>query len=111
MKSVHFQASGSDCTWFGFYLGFGSVDSVFFLFSALVAWVLGGMQAREQRPWAIVVWALFAAQLATTVFVYRYFFIAPMVSSTAITALLGFGCLRLARAVPSNDARVSPTAK
>ncbi len=37
-----------------------------------------------------------------TVFAYGYFFVVPATLSTAITALLGFECLRLARTVPSD---------
>jgi len=40
MKSVHVRAQGADCTWYGFYRGFGALVSVFFAFSAIVAWQL-----------------------------------------------------------------------
>src|SRR5262245_4308687 len=36
MKAVHFDFNGSDCTWYGFWFGFGLTASVFLLFSAAV---------------------------------------------------------------------------
>jgi hypothetical protein len=57
MRSVHFLASGSECTWYGFYLGFGYQVSIFFLFSAFVTWFpwfLGGRSLPEQLAWAPV---------------------------------------------------------
>src|SRR5690242_18799904 len=64
MVTVHFDVQGSQCTWFGFYEGFGWLVSVFFLFSAFVAWVLAGVPRAERRSLAILVWALFASHLA-----------------------------------------------
>src|SRR5262249_40945287 len=43
MRAVHFRCQTADCTWFGFYEGFGWLVSVFFLFAAAVAWFLGGL--------------------------------------------------------------------
>ena len=98
MKSVHFQANGSACTWFGFYLGFGYDVSIFFLFSGVLTWFLGGLSLDEQRRWARVTWALFASYAATIVLAVRYFFPVPIVFSSLVTLLLGIQGVRLARA-------------
>jgi uncharacterized protein YndB with AHSA1/START domain len=50
MQSVHFQCLGSTCTWFGFYLGFGYLVTVFFLLSAALTWLLGGLNAVRAPP-------------------------------------------------------------
>jgi hypothetical protein len=97
MKAVHFQVQGSDCTWFGFYEGFGWLVSVFFLFSAVVAWLLGGVPREGRRSLAIIIWALFASHLADAILAYRYFFLPPMIFSTAIAALLAVECVAVAR--------------
>ena len=97
MKSVHFKADGSDCSWFGFYLGFGYEVSVFFLFSAVLTWFLGGLSPADQKRWALVSWALFASFAANTILAVRYFFPVPIVFSSLITLLLGIQCVRIAR--------------
>ena len=89
MKSVHFEFSGSACTWYGFYLGFGYEVSIFFLFSGVLTWFLGGMSLSDQRRWAPMTWALFASYAATDVLAVRYFFVVPIIFSSLITLLLG----------------------
>jgi hypothetical protein len=98
MKSTHFNAMGSECTWFGFYLGFGYDVSIFFLFSAVLTWFLGGMSPSNQRRWAPITWALFASYAATLVLAIRYFFAAPIIFSSLITLLLGIQGIKLTRA-------------
>jgi hypothetical protein len=96
MKSVHFVAQHANDTWFGFYLGFGWLVSVFFLFSAVVTWHLGGLQsADERRAMAAIIWALFLSYAASSYLSWTYFFIAPGVFSTAVAAILGFECLKM----------------
>jgi hypothetical protein len=98
MKSVHFSANGSDCTWFGFYLGFGWFVSVFFLLSAGVTWFLGGLDRPRRRESLPIVWMLLAGYSASTYLSWRYFFAVPLVCSGAITLLLGVECWRTSRA-------------
>ena len=97
MKSVHFKADGSDCTWFGYYLGFGYDVSIFFLFSGVLTWFLGGMSLPDQRRWAPITWALFVSYAATIVLAVRYFFPTPIVFSSLITLLLGIQGIKLTR--------------
>jgi hypothetical protein len=94
MQSVHVRSQGDDCTWYGFYRGFGILVTVFFLLSAVLAWHLGGLTLRAQRDLAPVAWTLFASHVAGAVVTWVYFFPAPIVFSTLIAALLGFACLR-----------------
>jgi hypothetical protein len=97
MKSVVVRAQGSECTWYGFYRGFGILVSVFFVFSAILTWQLGGMTARQQRALGPVTWALFASYAASAVVSVAYFFVVPIVFSTAITLALAAGCVRARR--------------
>jgi hypothetical protein len=94
MQSVHVRSQGADCTWYGFYRGFGVMVTAFFLLSAVLAWHLGGLTLRAQRDLAPVAWTLFASHLAGAVVTWVYFFPAPIVFSTLIATLLGFACLR-----------------
>jgi hypothetical protein len=101
MKDVHLAAAGaSDCTWYGFYLGFGIIVSVFFLLSAVLAWHLGGKTARERAGLWPVSAALVASYAANLVITRLYFFPAPTVFSAAVTLLLGWGLASDLRAGP-----------
>jgi len=98
MKATHFQCQTSDCTWFGFYLGFGWMVSVFFLVTAAIAWYLGGRSRLEQRALRPVVWALFLGNVANVAIGWTWFFIAPQVFGTVVAILLGYECLVKLRA-------------
>ncbi len=94
MQSVHFQCMASDCTWFGFYVGFGFLVTVFFLLSAALTWFLGGLNSMERRRLRPLTWMLFVSQAAGAVVAWTWFFIAPQLFSSVITALLGIECFR-----------------
>jgi uncharacterized protein YndB with AHSA1/START domain len=98
MKATHFQCQMSDCTWFGFYLGFGWEVSVFLLLSATLAWYLGGRTRAEQRALKPIVWALFLSQVAGAAIAWAWFFIAPQVFATVVATVLGYQCLVKLRA-------------
>src|SRR6478672_6864198 len=61
MKSVHFDFNGSQCSYWGFWMGFGLTVSVFLLFSAFASWQLDRVPA-PQWPWVSpIAWGLVAA--------------------------------------------------
>jgi len=97
MRSVHFDVAGSDCTWFGFYLGNGYQVSIFLLFSAVLTWFLGGLGRADQRRWAPITWALFASYAGAAVAAVHWLFVVPIVFSSLITVVLGIECLRALR--------------
>jgi len=43
MNNVHFQVRGANFSYGGFYTGFGLTITVYLLFSAFLAWHLGGL--------------------------------------------------------------------
>jgi hypothetical protein len=94
MKAVHLRAQSADCTWYGFYRGFGLFGSAFFLFSVFVAWRLGDMSSQDVDTLLPIGWALFFSHVAGALITCVYFFPTPMFFSTSVAALLGFGCLR-----------------
>jgi hypothetical protein len=49
MNKVHFQVRGKNYSYGGFYVGFGLFNSVYLLFSALLAWHLGSLAARNPQ--------------------------------------------------------------
>ena len=94
MKSIRVVSQGFDCTWYGFYRGMGGIVSLFFIFSTVMTWHLGGMAAGDRRAFAPVTWALFLTFAASIGIVWEYFFPLPIFFSTVITLLLGIGCIR-----------------
>jgi hypothetical protein len=96
MKSTHFDFKRSDCTFYGFHLGFGLMVSVYLVLSVVMAWVLGGERVAQNpamkdtlRPLA---WALLISNLAAAALSWRYFFIAPAVISAVVVLLLAWEC-------------------
>jgi hypothetical protein len=94
MKSIHVVAQGSDCTWYGFYRGFGVFVSIFFAFSVYAAWKIGGATEQDRRSLLPIGWALFVSHAAGAIIAVAYFFPVPIAFSTVIAALLGLGCVR-----------------
>jgi hypothetical protein len=94
MKTVHFDFNGSDCTWYGFWFGFGLTVSVFLLFSAVVAWQLDKVDHERWPAVSVIAWALVASHVASTVLSFKYFFVGPGVFGVLIVGLLTFGSLR-----------------
>jgi hypothetical protein len=94
MKSVHLEAQGANCTWYGFYRGFGWLVSVFFILSAVVAWDLGGRTMRERAALGPISFSMFLSHAAGSLIAWAYFFPTPRVFSAATAGLLGLGCLQ-----------------
>jgi hypothetical protein len=85
MRSIHFDYQGFNRTYWDFFVGFGLMLTVFLLFAALLAWQLGGLPAETLALRRGTVWSLALCFLAVTILSWRYFFIAPLVFSIAIT--------------------------
>ena len=94
MKSVHFVFNGSDCTFWGFWFGFGLVTSLFLLFSALVSWRLASVAPGDWHVVAPIAWALFASHIANAVLTFRYFFTGAAALASVIALLLGVGAVK-----------------
>jgi hypothetical protein len=97
MTSTHFDFIGSDCTFYGFHMGFGLMVSVYLVLNAIMAWVLGDEGVARNpavkkalRPLA---WALFISLIGTAILSWKYFFIGPVVISTVVALLLGWECM------------------
>lgn len=98
MKSVHFDFNGADCTWYGFWFGFGITASIFLAFSAVLSWELERVPSDAWPSLRVIAWAFVAAHAANTVICWKYFFAGPGVFSTLVTLLLAIGTLRKLRA-------------
>src|SRR5438552_4993572 len=88
MRSTHFDAQGFTRTYWDFFTAFGLFFSVFLLFAAVLAWVLGGLPAETLARVRSIAWALAICFVAVTALSWRYAFTTPIVVSTLITVCL-----------------------
>jgi len=88
MRSVNFDAQGFTRTYWDFFSAFGLFFSVFLLFAAVLAWLLGGLPAETLARVRSIAWALAISFVAVTALSWRYAFTTPIVFSTLITLCL-----------------------
>jgi hypothetical protein len=88
MRSVHFDAQGFTRTYWDFFTAFGLLFSVFLLFAAVLAWLLGGLPVETLARVRSIGWALAIGFVAVTALSWRYTFTTPIVLSTLITVCL-----------------------
>ncbi len=90
MNNVHFQVRGGNFTYGGFYIGFGLFATAYLLFSAFLAWHLGGLAQNNPQAIGALGWAFFAVQMVSLVLSWIYFFVPPAVFSALVAACLGW---------------------
>jgi hypothetical protein len=88
MRSVHFDAQGFSRTYWDFFSAFGYFFSVFLLFAAVLAWLLGGLPAETLLRVRSIAWALAISFVAITALSWKYAFTIPIVFSTLVTVFL-----------------------
>ena len=88
MRSIHFDAQGFTRTYWDFFSAFGLFFSVFLLFAAVLAWVLGGLPAETLACVRSIAWALAICFVAVTALSWRYVFTTPIVFSILVTVCL-----------------------
>jgi hypothetical protein len=99
MQRVHFSAQGFDMTWYGFYLGFGWLISLFVAYSGWILWKLGGWSAQVRRGLSAITVPLLFIYIANLALAFKWFFWAPIICSTLVVLLLGIGLLQDRRSV------------
>jgi hypothetical protein len=88
MRSVHFDAQGFTRSYWDFFSAFGLFFSVFLLFAAVLAWLLGGLSAETLARVRSIAWTLAICFVAVTALSWRYTFTIPIVFSTLVTVCL-----------------------
>jgi hypothetical protein len=88
MRSIHFDAQGFNRTYWDFFSAFGLFFSVFLLFAAVLAWLLGRLPAETLARMRSIAWALAICFVAVTALSWRYTFTTPIVFSTLVTLCL-----------------------
>ena len=93
MHTVRVQLGRGSFTYGGFYVGFGLYNTVFLLFSAVLAWHLSNVAATTPQAIGLLGWAFCATQVAGAVLCWRYFAPPPVILSVAIAVCLGWAAL------------------
>jgi hypothetical protein len=84
MRSIHFDILGTNRTYWDFFVGFGFFFSIFLVFTAVLAWQLGGLPRQTLAVMRGTAWALVICFAAVTIVDFRYAFIVPIVFSSLI---------------------------
>lgn len=88
MQSIHFNVQGFSRTYWDFFVGAGFSVGVFFVFSAILAWQLGGLPAETLARMRGITWSFALCFAAITVVSWRYLFAIPIVFSIVTTVCL-----------------------
>jgi hypothetical protein len=84
MKSIHFDANGSDRTYWDFFEGFGLFVTVLMVFAAVAAWQFAGLPAATLASMRMAAWGFAICFAAVAYLSWRYFFMIPVAFSLAI---------------------------
>ncbi len=104
MRTLHFDVQGFRRTYWDLFQAAGFSIGVFYFFSAILAWQLGGLPAATLGHMLGTAWAFAICFAAITVISWRYLFILPIVFSIVITMCLAVAAWLSGRqgAIPSS---------
>jgi hypothetical protein len=88
MRSIHFDMQGFNRSYWDLFVGAGFSVGVLFLFSAILAWQLGGLPAETLTRMRSTAWAFALCFAAITVVSWKYLFTIPIALSLLITLCL-----------------------
>ena len=88
MRSIHFDVQGFSRTYWDLFVAAGFSVGVFYLFTAVLAWQLGGLPAETLSRMRPILWALVLCFAAIAVVSWAYLFLLPIVFSIVITVCL-----------------------
>jgi hypothetical protein len=103
MRSIHFDVQGFSRTYWDLFLAAGFSVDVFFLFSAVLAWQLGGFPAETLGRVRGIAWTFPFCFAAITVLSWRYLFYLPFAFSLLVTL-----CLTVAAWLSSKQVSTAP---
>jgi len=88
MRSIHFDVQGFNRTYWDLFLAAGFSVGMFYLFSAILAWQLGGLPPATLALMRGTAWTFALCFAAITVVTWRYLFTLPIAFSIVITLCL-----------------------
>jgi len=104
MRSKHFDVQGSSRSYWDFFVAAGISVGVFYAFTAVLAWQLGGLRPESLAAMRITAWAFALCFAAITVVSWRHLFPVAIVASALITACLAAAAFAIA---PADSSRRS----
>ena len=88
MKSIHFDANGSDRTYWDFFVGFGLFVTVLMVFASIVVWQFSNLRAETLAQVRMGAWAFVVCFGVVAYLSWRYVSLVPFISSVAILLCL-----------------------
>jgi hypothetical protein len=88
MRSIHFEVQGFTRSYWDLFVAAGFSVGVFYLFTAVLAWQLGGLRADALADMRATAWALALAFAVITLVSWRYLFALPFIFSIVVTVCL-----------------------
>lgn len=88
MRTQHFDLAGSSRTYWDLYLAAGYTGTVYLLFSAVLAWQLGGLPAETLARLRGPAWTFALSFVALAALSWRYLFILPFAFSALAAVIL-----------------------
>jgi hypothetical protein len=104
MRSIHFDVQGFNRSYWDLFQAAGFSVGVFYLFSAILAWQLGGLPAASLALMRGTLWAFTLCFAAITIVSWRYLFILPVAFSIVITV-----CLAIAAWLSAKQVTIAPS--
>jgi hypothetical protein len=90
MDTVNLQVNSGKVTYGDFYRGFGLFCTAYLLFTAYIAWFLGGMAQTNPQAIGTMAWIFFALQLVSLALSWIYFLPPPIVLSAVVSICTGW---------------------
>lgn len=90
MNNVRLAVGSGKRTYTDFYRGFGLFCTAYLLFSAYIAWYLGGLAKNSPQAIGTLGWIFFALQLASIALSWIYFLPPPVILSTLAALCTGW---------------------
>jgi len=94
MQGTHFVVQGFDTSYWEFFSGFGFIQTIFLLFSAVLAFELGRYQNNIRAELARVRWAFALCFVCVAVITWTNFFVIPVVFATLIALCLVLAAMK-----------------
>jgi hypothetical protein len=88
MRSIHFNVQGFNRTYWDLFVAAGFVVGILYLFAAILAWQLAGLNRETLASMRLTAWSFALCYVAITLVSWQYLFPLPIAFSLAITACL-----------------------
>jgi hypothetical protein len=94
MRSIHFDVQGSDRTYWDFFIGAGFSVGVFLLFTAVIAWQLGGLPDTTLAAVRGIPWTLALCLAVIAAVSWKFLFVVPAALAAIIAIVLAAAAWR-----------------